>query len=284
MTRYGTLVTIEDQPALRFERRYHHPVERVWRALTEPSELARWFPSNVEGERAVGATLSFVDDAQRAAAREAGEPTRADGPMARGTVVVYDPPTVFSFTWGGELLRFELTPEGDGEETMLVFTQYLSDRAVAARNGAGWDQCLLALDTLLGEIDPAEHDDDWMAVYEDYLDRMGPPLGAPTGDGALRWERSTHVDPDRVHAATTDPAEIEAWGAAERSDDPLHWDVEAFEHGTRYALTHDGIGGEATRAAAWHALLVQLDMYLAAGQLVPVDPKQWVPAYEALLD
>jgi hypothetical protein len=35
----GTLETIDGRPALRFERRNSHSVERVWRALTDPSEL-----------------------------------------------------------------------------------------------------------------------------------------------------------------------------------------------------------------------------------------------------
>jgi uncharacterized protein YndB with AHSA1/START domain len=279
MTREGTLVTIDGKPALRFERRYRHPMERVWRAISDPGEMARWFPSNVEGERTVGAQLTFFDEEQRAAAREAGEPTRADGPMFRGTVVTYDPPKVFSFTWGGELLRFELLPDGD--DTILVFTQVLSHQSVAARNGAGWHMCLTALDDLLDEA--VEGTVDWTDVYDDYVERIGPALGVPSGDGAMTWERSTHVEPDRVRAATSDPAEIDAWGASEHATDPVRWDVEPTEHGTLYRLTHSGIGDDADLAATWHALLVQLDMYLAAGQLIPVDHSRWVAAYDAAL-
>jgi uncharacterized protein YndB with AHSA1/START domain len=276
MTRNGTLVTIDGKPALRFERRYRQPVERVWRAISDPAEMAQWFPSNVEGDRTVGAELRFVDDAQRAAAREAGEPTRADGPMFRGAVVVYDPPKVFAFTWGSELLRFELLPEGD--ETVLVFTHLLSHRSVAARNGAGWHECLAALDTLLGSS-PADSGD-WKAVYDDYLDRMGPDLGVPSGNGAMTWERQNHVDPDRIRAATSEPSEIEAWGGAEHAGEPVRWELEPDEHGTVYRLTHEAAGHDAELAATWHALLLQLDMYLAAGQLVPVDPERWRAAYD----
>jgi len=100
MKREGTLVTIDGKPALRFERRYRHPMERVWRAISDPSEMAQWYPANAEGDRAAGAELTFIDEAQRAAARESGGPTRADGPMLRGTVITYGPPKVFSFTWG----------------------------------------------------------------------------------------------------------------------------------------------------------------------------------------
>jgi uncharacterized protein YndB with AHSA1/START domain len=281
MTREGTLVTIDGRPALRFERRYRHPMERVWRAISDPGEMARWFPSDVEGERAVGADLRFVDDAQRATAREAGEPTRDDGPMFRGTVVAYDPPKVFSFTWGGELLRFELLP--DGADTVLVFTHLLSHRSVAARNGSGWHMCLAALDRLLGADAAGAGDLGWKDVYDDYVDRMGPALGEASASGAMTWERSTHVEPDRVRAVTSDPAEVAAWGGRERAGDPVRWDVEHTDHGCVYRLTHIAIGDDAELAATWHALLVQLDMYLAAGQLVPVEPKRWIAAYEAVL-
>lgn len=279
-TTQGTLVTIDGKPALRFVRRYRQPIERVWRAVSEPAEMAQWFPANVEGDRAVGAELIFDDDDQRAAAREAGEPTRADGPVFRGTVVASDPPHVFSFTWGGELLRLELTPDGEG--TRLVFTHFLSHASVAARNGAGWHACLGELDRMLGApAPPAEADG--LAVYDDYLDRMGPPLGTPTGDGGMTWERSTHVAPDRVRQATSDPATIAAWGAAEQSADAQRWDVQASDHGSVYRLTVDGIGQDAEWAATWHALLVQLDMYLAAGQLIPAEPARWVAAYRSVL-
>lgn len=283
MSNEGKLTTIDGRPALRFERRYQHPMERVWRAISDPGEMAKWFPSNVEGERAVGADLKFVDDAQRAAAIEAGEPTRAEGPMFTGSVVMWDPPKVFSFTWGGELLRFELLPEGDN--TILVFTHLLSHQSVAARNGSGWHVCLLQLDRLLGSAPPAAEGEevDWMPIYEDYLERTGPAPGVPSGDGAVTWERSTHVDADRVRAATTDPAEIEAWGGTDRASDPVRWDVEITDSGTLYRLTHQSIGDDAELAATWHALLVQLDMYLAAGQLIPVDHKRWINAYDEVL-
>ena len=286
MTRDGTLTTVNDRPALRFERRFRQPIERVWRAISDPADMAQWFPSNVEGDRRVGAELLFVDDEQRAAAREAGEPTRADGPMFRGSVVVHDPPNEFAFTWGGELLRFELTPDGDG--TRLVFTHVLSHPSVAARNGAGWHYCLSALDELLGSRDPVaatgpDDGDGGLRLYFDYLDRIGPPLGVRSPAGAVTWERATHVDAARVHEATTASAELAAWGAADRAGEPLHWEIEPVEHGTVFRLTHDAIGDDAELAAIWHALLIQLDMYLAAGELIPVEPKRWIADYEAVL-
>jgi hypothetical protein len=153
---------------------------------------------------------------------------------------------------------------------------------VAARNGAGWHACLGELDRLLGaSVPPA--DEDGLAVYDDYLDRMGPPLGIPTGDGSVTWERATHVPPTQVREATTGPAALDAWGATERASDPQRWDIEATDDGSVYRLTVDGIGRDAERAATWHALLVQLDMYLAAGELIPAKGERWIPAYRSVL-
>jgi uncharacterized protein YndB with AHSA1/START domain len=283
----GALVTIDGRPALRFERRYPQPVDRVWRAVTEVDEMVQWFPSAVEGDRAVGADLSFPDESQRAAARAEGRPYKEDGPMFRGRVVAYEPPALFSFTWGGELLRIELAAEGDS--TRLVFTHVLSHRSTAARNGSGWHQCLGALGSLLGE--PAAGPDaapDWTDVYAGYIRRIGPPLGTPTGAGAVTWERGTHVAPERVREVTTDPSEIAAWGGAGDAGGSLRWDIEPAADaegsgGTVLRLTHEGIGTDAALASAWHARLLQLDMYLAAGQLVPADPTEWIGDYEKVL-
>lgn len=76
----------------------------------------------------------------------------------------------------------------------------------------------------------------------------------------MTWERSTHVEPEQVRAATSQAQEVSRWGGSERSADPVRWDMEPTEHGTRYRLTHDAIGDDAEPVATWHALLIQLDM------------------------
>jgi uncharacterized protein YndB with AHSA1/START domain len=50
----GTLETIDGRPAVRFERRLPHSVERVWRAVSEPAELERWFPAAADWTLAPG--------------------------------------------------------------------------------------------------------------------------------------------------------------------------------------------------------------------------------------
>jgi len=107
---YGTYESYEGKPAVRFERVYPHPVERVWRSITVPEELATWFPSTIEGDLREGGALRF------------SFPDEIVEPMD-GRVVELDPPKVFAFLWGKDLLRLELAPEGDG--TRLTLTQTL---------------------------------------------------------------------------------------------------------------------------------------------------------------
>ena len=120
----GRLETVDGRPALRFERRLGHSVERVWRAVTEPAELARWFVTAVDWKP------------------EAGEVFEAYGQS--GKIIELDPPRVIAYTWGGELLRFELRPEGDG--CVLLFTHVFADRALAGQHAAGWESYFERLD------------------------------------------------------------------------------------------------------------------------------------------
>ena len=150
---YGAYETIDGKPAVRFERVYPHPVERVWRSVTVPEEMAAWFPSTVEVDLREGGEMRFTFDKHQVE------------PMD-GRVVELDPPRVFAFLWGEDLLRLELAPAGDG--TRLTLTQELRGADEAARNAAGWHVCL---DKLGGE------DTDWEPLYEEYQ-RRGLPVGA----------------------------------------------------------------------------------------------------------
>jgi hypothetical protein len=58
----GSFIEFDGRPAVRFERTYDYAVERVWAAITEPGELAHWFPSSVELEPRAGGRISFSAD------------------------------------------------------------------------------------------------------------------------------------------------------------------------------------------------------------------------------
>ncbi|MGH3993115.1 MAG: SRPBCC domain-containing protein [Pseudonocardiaceae bacterium] len=55
----GSHETVGGQPAVRFQRRLAHPVERVWRAVTDPEQLGSWFPCRVEVDLRPGGPMRF---------------------------------------------------------------------------------------------------------------------------------------------------------------------------------------------------------------------------------
>jgi uncharacterized protein YndB with AHSA1/START domain len=163
---HGTYETVDGQPAVRFERRFAHTIEKVWRAVTEPDELAHWFPSQVSGELRLGETLRFAFPGHEL-------------PETEGEITELDPPRRLAFFWGTELLRFELEPDGDG--TLLRLTHVLSSADQAARDAAGWHVCLERLERALGGEDTAAPDaeptTEWRDLYDAYEAR-GLPTGA----------------------------------------------------------------------------------------------------------
>jgi len=135
----GKLNKVGRDYVLRFERFYPHPREDVWAALVEPAKLASWFPTTIEGERRAGAALKFVF---------AG----GEGPALDGQIRIFEPPRVLEYSWGNDVLRFELEPAPGG--CALVFTTSVAQRSNAPRDATGWEGCLDNLDGVLSGAAP----------------------------------------------------------------------------------------------------------------------------------
>jgi uncharacterized protein YndB with AHSA1/START domain len=149
----GTLVTIDGRPALRFERTLAHSVERVWRAITEPAELERWFPAAADWTPAMGETFEAYG--------------------ATGEVIEVDAPNRLAWTFGGEAFSFELSAADSG--CRLVFTHVFDDRARAAQTAAGWEAYLSRLEPHLagGHLSEADAHEQWEEAHERYAERFG---------------------------------------------------------------------------------------------------------------
>lgn len=200
---FGTMEVVAGRPALRFERRLTHPPEKVWRAVTDPAEMAHWFPARIDTDLRVGAAMRFRFD---------------DGPLDSeaapdGEIVELDPPKVYAFRWEDSMLRFELVPDGAG--CRLVFTHTLSgtgvhgDLASTPRNAAGWHQCLGLLETTLDGRD-APPPDDWLPLAERYVEEFGAGDGTITAepDGwRVRFERDLLQPADTVWTTLTETDE-----------------------------------------------------------------------------
>lgn len=163
----GVLLERDGRFELRFERPIDHPVDTVWSAITEPAGLSAWFPFDVEGPRETGATLRFVfrDD---------------EGPAFSGRMVEFTPTSAMELEWEGpETLRLELAAAGSG--CVLTLINRFDEIGKAARDAAGWHECLDALEaSLAGEPAP---EGVWRAVHAKYVERFGPEaatIGPPT--------------------------------------------------------------------------------------------------------
>lgn len=208
------MTTLEEtggRSVLRMERRLGHPVDRVWRAVTEPDGLAAWFPSSAEIEMRVGGTVSF-------------------GEGFSGTVTDLDPPRLIAFTWDTDHLRFELVPDGDATVLHLVHT--FADRAGAASFAAGWETCIAGLALDLDGRPADEHGLDHIALHERYVDAFDldePSIRQVDGGWQVRVERQL-VRPADV-AAPLLPA----------AGDGVVWELgEGTGHGARLVVTWTG--------------------------------------------
>jgi uncharacterized protein YndB with AHSA1/START domain len=153
----GVLTRQGDRWTLVFTRTLAHPRERVWRAVTEPAHLAAWYPQQIVGDRRAGASLRFVSPG---------------GESFGGQMLVFDPPSVMEFTWGTDLLRIELHQDGSG--TLLTLTDTFDDVGKAARDAAGWHECL---DRLAGDLDglaPPPWGERWRQIHPVYVAGLGP--------------------------------------------------------------------------------------------------------------
>lgn len=163
----GTYVRLDDgRPAVRFTRTYPHPIERVWQFVTEPAELAHWFPSQVEVDLRPGGEIRFSFD--------------PNTPDSVGRVLAVDPPRHLSFEWDTDELRFDLE-ETDTGSTRFTLTNVLAEQDAAARNAAGWQVCLDALDAAArGDEYDGPHTgatSAWKSYYDTYV-AQGVPSGA----------------------------------------------------------------------------------------------------------
>ncbi|EIE98850.1 SRPBCC family protein [Saccharomonospora glauca] len=120
-------------------RRFPHPPETVWQAVTEADRIGRWL-APVTGELRAGGSFHVADQAD-------------------GTVLECVPPHLFAVTWGGEtcVVTVRLAADEAGDTVLeLVHTGVPRDGAV--RHGPGWDVAIASLERFLAgdtDEDPA---------------------------------------------------------------------------------------------------------------------------------
>ena len=163
---------VDDRFELTLERKLAHPVEKVWRVLTEPELLCQWFPCDVVGEWKVGADLQFIF--------RHGEGEGLSEEELRGKVLAVEPPHLLEFSWGQHHFRCQLTADGDG--CHLRFTESLTDPSQGARNAAGWEMCFENTEAVLQGVEVALFVYEvWKTKFEKYVKKFEPEMGPQQG-------------------------------------------------------------------------------------------------------
>jgi uncharacterized protein YndB with AHSA1/START domain len=149
----GTCEVVDGRYVLRFERRFDQSLQRVWKGISEPDEMARWLsPQATVPELVAGNTIELRWNEEYL---ERAKITRCEAP----TLLEVD----------GDIhgmMRWELRE--DGEETVLSFTGECPEEKVAFSLG-GWHIHLDMLETAL-YLDP--EGPRWKQLKEEYAARM----------------------------------------------------------------------------------------------------------------
>jgi len=128
---------------LRLERVYPHPPAKVWRAIADAEKLSSWLMKN-DFQPALGHRFTFR-----------AKPQPGWDGITHCEVIELDPPRRLAFTWRGgagpdkpltldTVVRFTLTPEGDGTRLVLEHTGFRGVRGVLLSflMGSGWGKML----------------------------------------------------------------------------------------------------------------------------------------------
>ena len=139
MEQFGVIATDH----LVFERYLNASPERVWRALTDPEELAGWLASAEIDLRVGGRVVLKFEDGEHS-----------------GTITELREPEVLAYTWDeartNSLVRFKL--EADDGGTRLTLRHTFELEADLSGYGGGWHQ---HLELLAGHVAGAPVDWDW---------------------------------------------------------------------------------------------------------------------------
>jgi uncharacterized protein YndB with AHSA1/START domain len=168
--RDGTIEMRDGRPVLHFERRFDHPIERVWTALTEPESLVAWLGEAeldlVEGGRIQLRWLNTDDEGNHA--------------VLTGTITRLEPPRLIEYEGDIHgLLRWELREDGGG--CVLEFTnESTAPPEYQTRVIAGWHVHLDHLeDALAGRaVDWARWDEEHRPAWQAHHDRYAARLEA----------------------------------------------------------------------------------------------------------
>ncbi len=164
-------------------RDLHHPPPKVWRALTDPTQLREWAPFDADRSLASPGPVRLSTVGTPASQVSETRVTRADAP------------TLLEYQWGGNDLRWQLEPLGDGTRLTLWHS---IDRGFISMGAAGWHICFDVLARFLaaeplGRIVAGEAMNfDWPRLNAEYAKQFG--IQAPARPPKSRGPKSNNKE------------------------------------------------------------------------------------------
>lgn len=210
-----------------FDRVLHHPIEKVWNAITNPEELKFWF-TDVELDFRPGGNITFRFRDK-------------DKSKSYGEIVAIEPPNRFAWTWEHELAVWELTAI-DERATRLVFTYSKLTADYALNAPAGFHGLLDLLEERLdgserilpfGAEDSAPEHVEAQVRYAEAVFEHHPEL---IKNPPVVMEKELDMTVDRVWTAITNKEQLKQW----------YFSIDDFkpEVGFRFSFAGQGHRGE----------------------------------------
>src|SRR3954452_14680133 len=171
----GRLDQQDDRWIIRFERTFHHSIEKVFDALTQPARLAQWWGDvEVDIDLVAGGAYTM---------RTLGPPELVDAIIAEhgdevmlvthNTVLRVEPPRVFEHTFHAtdSIVRWELESIDDGAcRVRLTYTEAreFAPFDAGSRDLAGWHALFEGLERALDGAPEAWRRDRWEELRDAY--------------------------------------------------------------------------------------------------------------------
>jgi len=180
------LAVFVDRDTMVYERRYPHPIERVFEAVSTAEHLDVWMLPESRVERRLGGSCGF------------GWGGSADDPGAtHGTITEWSPPTTVQYTFEGDttvkgsssFMRFDLEALDDAS-TLLLFTLHFLPGDEEEQPYPGGDLPALGTAWRPG----------FVAGYHEMLDELGLYLlGQWTAEDRARHLGGGDLAADKTH-------------------------------------------------------------------------------------
>jgi uncharacterized protein YndB with AHSA1/START domain len=149
----GTIERHGDRYTLRLSRVIAAPLDRVWRAISDPDEIVKWLLAETTNDAEVGGQMKLDWE---------------NGDRSGGTILAYDPPRLVEYEWDtyparparSSVVRFELVEVTGG--TQLLLTHRDLSPPAAPGTAAGWHSHLDKLEAVLAAVEL-----DWRGRFDE---------------------------------------------------------------------------------------------------------------------